>query len=265
MFNSEAKMMREISALKKEIQTIKDEQIKQRRDNNDAMYNLDSDNVPDLAGVVKEIRLIVKDGKVNGAFIISAINADESGAQLVASHINLDGATITLNGKKGITITSPNFEVDKQGNVTCKNATMNNATMNNATMNNAQIKKTCVLGSDISTGAGMQIGPKRTNSTDDTTTKSELFLFKDDLSEGFNLITETVANYDDSFSQHGSVTVTADGVGLSAVNNGDNTLSDIEVKPNRIALINNGNIFLEVTDTGIYYGTWNKKQTLFEA
>lgn len=256
MFNSEAKIMREINALKKEIQALKDEQIKQRRDNNDAMYNLDSDNVPDLAGVVKEIRLIVKDGKVNGAFIISAINADESGAQLVASHINLDGSTITLNGKKGITISSPNFQVDKQGNVTC----------NNATMKGAKIKRSCVLGEDISTGAGMQIGPIRTNSTNDTTTKSELILFNDDLGEGFKLITETVAKYDPSFSQHGCVTVTADGVRLSAVENGDGVFSDVEVRPNRIALINNGDIFLEVTDTGIYYGSsMGEKRTLFEA
>ncbi len=150
MFNQYEALKREIDALKKEVQTLKDDQIKQNRDYKDAMYNLDPDNVPELAAIVKEIRLVVKDGKVSGAFIISAINDEESGAQIIASHINLDGMTIQLNGKNGITIDSPNFKVDKQGNMKC----------NNAEMNSAAIKKSCVLGTDITVGAGMQLGPR---------------------------------------------------------------------------------------------------------
>ena len=151
MFNkiNEAVLLREIAELKKEIATLKDEQIKQRRDQNDQMYNLDSDNVPTLNGIVKEIRLIVKDGAVNGALIIQAINSAESEAQILASHINLSGMTINLNAGEGITITSPNFSVTKEGNMTCTNA---------------EIKKTCALATDLGDveegeGNGMLIGP----------------------------------------------------------------------------------------------------------
>lgn len=151
MFNkiNEAHLLREIADLKSQIEELKNEQIKQRRDNSDLMYNLDSDNVPSLNGIVKEIRLIVKDGAVNGALIIQAINNSESEAQILASHINLSGMTINLNAGEGITITSPNFSLTKEGNMTCQNA---------------EIKKSCRLATDLGNvddgeENGMLIGP----------------------------------------------------------------------------------------------------------
>ena len=151
MFNkiNEATLLREVAELKKQVAALKDEQIKQRRDQSDQMYNLDSDNVPTLNGIVKEIRLIVKDGAVNGALIIQAINSAESEAQILASHINLSGMTINLNAGEGITITSPNFSVTKEGNMTCQNA---------------EIKKSCAIATDLGdveagTENGMLIGP----------------------------------------------------------------------------------------------------------
>lgn len=59
-----------------------------------------------------------------------------------ADHISLAGKTINMTGDN-IKITSTNFNVDRTGK---------------ATMNAAVIKKGCILGSDIDTGAGIQIG-----------------------------------------------------------------------------------------------------------
>jgi hypothetical protein len=151
MFNkiNETQLLREIAELKNEVASLKEQQIKSRRDENDRMYNLDSDNIPSLNGIVKEIRLIVQDGAVSGALIIQAINSTESEAQILASHINLSGMTINLNAGEGITITSPNFSVTKEGNMTCQNA---------------EIKKSCALATDLGNVEegeenGMLIGP----------------------------------------------------------------------------------------------------------
>lgn len=266
MFN-DAKMMREINALKKEIQALKDEQIKQRRDNNDAMYNLDSDNVPDLAGVVKEIRLIVKDGKVRGAFIISAINADESGAKLVASHINLDGATITLNGEKGITITSPNFNVDKQGNVTC----------NNATMNSAHIKRSCILGEDITTSEGMQLGP--VYEADGITIKTALKLYEDIYEDPSGDVYVTKGAIIQTRERNSNNEVYESyvvpynfgalmGIGKETYySNGEisgyETISEVRADKYS-ACIKFGNVYLEVDERGIRCGDGNTTKDLFQ-
>ena len=59
-----------------------------------------------------------------------------------ADHISLAGKTINMTGDN-IKIASTNFNVDRTGK---------------ATMNAAVIKKGCILGSDIDTGAGIQIG-----------------------------------------------------------------------------------------------------------
>lgn len=50
----------------------------------------------------------------------------------------LNGKNINLTGDNTI-ITSNNFNVDKDGNMTCNNATMNNATMNNASIDGGKI------------------------------------------------------------------------------------------------------------------------------
>jgi uncharacterized protein (UPF0335 family) len=46
MFNQTEALLQRIEALEKEVQKLKDDQIKQNRDYKDAMYNLDADNVP---------------------------------------------------------------------------------------------------------------------------------------------------------------------------------------------------------------------------
>ncbi len=98
MFNDIAKLYKEVNNLKKEIEALKDEQIKQRRDNNDAMYNLDSDNLPELKGLVKEINLRLKDSDVTAEFVIGKING-ESAAKISADRINLEGKTVQLLSK----------------------------------------------------------------------------------------------------------------------------------------------------------------------
>ncbi len=263
MFNQYEALKREIEALKKEIQTLKDDQIKQNRDYKDAMYNLDSDNVPDLAAVVKEIRLVVKDGKVSGAFIIAAINDEESGAQIIASHINLDGMTIQLNGKNGIKIDSPNFKVDEQGNMKC----------NNAEMNSAEIKQSCILGSDLSTGVGMQIGrdheangksiKTRLISIDeadelrDSTTKGVAFETRDRVSDEEAYLSNvesnnygaTVRMYKETYNSRGEL---------------DGFYKVSEVSAGRYSSrIEFGDVFLEIDDSGIHYGDRSGDRDLF--
>lgn len=99
MFNDTAKLYKEINNLKKEIEALKDEQIKQRRDNNDAMYNLDSDNLPSLQGIVKKVNLaITEGGKVTAKFIMDVVNG-ESNAKIEADRIDLEGKEISLIAK----------------------------------------------------------------------------------------------------------------------------------------------------------------------
>lgn len=164
MFNkiNETQLLREIAELKNEVASLKEQQIKSRRDENDRMYNLDYENIPSLNGIVKEIRLIVQDGAVSGALIIQAINHAESGAQILATHINLSGMTIELDAGEGITIKSPNFNVTKEGNMTCANA---------------EIKKSCALATDLGNVEdgeenGMLIGPVQ--ETDDYIAETRL-------------------------------------------------------------------------------------------
>lgn len=64
--------------------------------------------------------------KVNGAGRLVAVDlgvdptSATSYATILADDINLDGMNITLNGSRGITITSPNFSVTSQGSLTSK-------------------------------------------------------------------------------------------------------------------------------------------------
>lgn len=151
MFNkiNETQLLREIAELKNEVASLKEQQIKSRRDENDRMYNLDYENIPSLNGIVKEIRLIVQDGAVSGALIIQAINSTESEAQILASHINLSGMTIELDAGEGIEIKSPYFNVTRKGKMTCEYA---------------EVKKSCAIATDlgdVEAGVenGMLIGP----------------------------------------------------------------------------------------------------------
>lgn len=218
------KLLQEVASLKKEMQSLKDEQIKQRRDNKDMMYNLDSDNIPSLQGVVKSVNLIVNgDGTVNAKLIIDAING-QSSAKLKADVIEIDGSSITLNGDtvidaingatgtvkinanriildgdtlinainfdgtgeasimadrlllygsdivkilaknkidlttNAISIVSDNFEVTSDGVMTCRGALIKVAVIQDAA-----ITRTCILGSDIEEGKGIQVGPALDN------------------------------------------------------------------------------------------------------
>lgn len=138
-------LRKEVETLRKEVQTLKDALAKQKRDYNDLFYNLDGDNIPSLVGVVKEIRLISETG------------------------ITLEGKEIDLNAGKGITITSPNFKVTREGKLVC---------------DLAEILSGCILASDISEGKAMAIGKSYTDEGGNTSI-SEISVNKiDDYSLG---------------------------------------------------------------------------------
>ena len=65
--------------------------------------------------------------KVGDNEIISKINLSPEQIDILSDKINLDGSNIVLNGTRGITISSPNFNVDSSGNVTCNNLYGTNA------------------------------------------------------------------------------------------------------------------------------------------
>lgn len=143
MFKPIDTLLQRIEALEKEVQKLKDDQIKQNRDYKDAMYNLDTDNIPALQGVVKKVNLIISEGgTVTAQFVMEVIN-NESNAKIKADRINLEGLVLNLTANN-ITISSDNFSVDKNGHVV---------------MGSADINRGCVLGSDIEQGTAMRIGP----------------------------------------------------------------------------------------------------------
>ena len=136
------KLLQEIEDLKKQIKALNDEQVKQRRANEDLMYNLDNDNLSPTC----------------------VIRAD---------HISLNGKTIDLTSGN-ITIQSDNFTVDANGNMWCTNANVggvvqatggsfSNAGINNCTMENCNIKKSCSLASDVAEGSGIKVGQTYAN------------------------------------------------------------------------------------------------------
>ena len=119
MFNPIDALLREIDALKKKVQKLEDDQIKQNRDYKDMMYNLDTDNIPALQGVVKKVNLIIgDDGKIKAQFVMDIVN-NESYAKIQADRIDLTGLKLNLT-TNNITISSDNFTVDANGNVTIK-------------------------------------------------------------------------------------------------------------------------------------------------
>lgn len=158
---------KKLDELTKTVKKQNDEQIKFRRAYEDQINNLDEDNIPKLSNVIETntkngqaiAAVVSSDGaggyKANASLILQSINgqslatlrADKvdfnAGTYTVgANHISLAGKTINMTGDN-IKITSTNFNVDRTGK---------------ATMNAAVIKKGCILGSDIDTGAGIQIG-----------------------------------------------------------------------------------------------------------
>lgn len=158
---------KKLDELTKTVKKQNDEQIKFRRAYEDQINNLDEDNIPKLSSVIETntkngqaiAAVVSSDGaggyKADASLILQSINGQSSatlradkvdfnaGTYTVgADHISLAGKTINMTGDN-IKITSTNFSADSTGK---------------ATMNAAVIKKGCILGSDIDTGAGIQIG-----------------------------------------------------------------------------------------------------------
>lgn len=138
------------------IQTVRkqnDEQVKFRRAYEDQINNLDEDNIPKLTNIIETntkngraiSAIVTSDGEgdytANASLILQSING-QSSASLNADRVNFSGKTINLTADS-MKIASTNFNVDSTGKVT---------------MNAAIIKKGCILGSDITEGAGIQIG-----------------------------------------------------------------------------------------------------------
>lgn len=158
---------KKLDELTKTVKKQNDEQIKFRRAYEDQINNLDEDNIPKLSNVIETntkngqaiAAVVSSDGaggyKADASLILQSINGQSSatlradkvdfnaGTYTVgADHISLAGKTINMTGDN-IKIASTNFNVDRTGK---------------ATMNAAVIKKGCILGSDITAGAGIQIG-----------------------------------------------------------------------------------------------------------
>lgn len=158
---------KKLDELTKTVKKQNDEQIKFRRAYEDQINNLDEDNIPKLSNVIETntkngqaiAAVVSSDGaggyKADASLILQSINGQSSatlradkvdfnaGTYTVgADHISLAGKTINMTGDN-IKITSTNFNVDRTGK---------------ATVNAAVIKKGCILGSDITAGAGIQIG-----------------------------------------------------------------------------------------------------------
>lgn len=158
---------KKLDELTKTVKKQNDEQIKFRRAYEDQINNLDEDNIPKLSNVIETntkngqaiAAVVSSDGAggytANASLILSSINGQSSatlradkvdftaGTYTVgADHISLAGKTINMTSDN-IKISSTNFNVDRTGK---------------ATMNAAVIKKGCILGSDITEGAGIQIG-----------------------------------------------------------------------------------------------------------
>ena len=158
---------KKLDELTKTVKKQNDEQIKFRRAYEDQINNLDEDNIPKLSNVIETntkngqaiAAVVSSDGaggyKADASLILQSINGQSSatlradkvdfnaGTYTVgADHISLAGKTINMTSDN-IRIASTNFNVDRTGK---------------ATMNAAVIKKGCILGSDITEGAGIQIG-----------------------------------------------------------------------------------------------------------
>lgn len=165
---------KKLDELTKTVKKQNDEQIKFRRAYEDQINNLDEDNIPKLSNVIETntkngqaiAAVVSSDGaggyKADASLILQSINGQSSatlradkvdfnaGTYTVgADHISLAGKTINMTSDN-IKIASTNFNVDRTGK---------------ATMNAAVIKKGCILGSDITKGAGIQIGSQYTDGT----------------------------------------------------------------------------------------------------
>lgn len=257
MFNQYDELKRELDAVKRELQKLKDDQIKQNRDYKDTIRNLDADNIPSLQGIVKKVNLIISDGgTVTAQFVMEVVN-NESNAKVQADRIDLEGLVLNLTANN-ITISSDNFSVDKNGHVV---------------MGSAEIKENCILGSDLSTGVGMQIGPdyesngksiktrlvliEDTDELLDSTTKGVAFETCDRVSDEEAYLSNIESNnhgasvrmYKETYNSRGEL----DGIDKVGGVSAGRYSSRIEF----------GDVFLEIDNEGIHYGDSNGNQDLF--
>lgn len=289
---------KKLDELTKTVKKQNDEQIKFRRAYEDQINNLDEDNIPKLSGIVQEntkngqtiAAIVSSDGEggytANASLILSSINGQSSatlradkvdfnaGTYTVgADHISLAGKTINMTGDN-IKITSTNFNVDRTGK---------------ATMNAAVIKKGCILGSDITEGAGIQVGAAY---TDANGIKSDVKIFMtgtevlgNDSARGINLKAMTdLQNNNENVG--GVITLNPADVSLKsndgtcavgvkreylltpfAFMNTESTsieLHDIDGEGvgNPYIELKVGNVFLKISETGITCGNGTTTKTL---
>ena len=251
MFNQIEPLLRRITALEKKVQQLEDDQIKQNRDYKDAMYNLDADNVPAINGIYKEIKLISE------------------------TAISLAGKTIDLTADK-IKITSDNFSVDDKGHVE---------------MGSADIKRHCILGSDLTHGAGMQIGPdfeengksiktrlvliEDTNDLLDSTTKGIAFETRDRVSNGEAYLSNVESNnygasvrmYKETYNSRGELS----GIDLISSASAGRYEAELSYGDARVYLDDScarlefGNVYLQVDGQGVHCGNGKNTMEIYQA
>lgn len=275
MFNPIDTLLREIEELKKKVQKLEDDQIKQNRDYKDAMYNLDTDNIPALQGVVKKVNLIISEGgTVTAQFVMEVIN-NESNAKINADRINLEGLVLNLTANN-ITISSDNFSVDKNGHVV---------------MASADIKQNCVLGSDLTTGAGMQIGPdyeengksiktrlvliEETDEILDTTTKGVAFETRDRVSNAEAYLGNVESNnygasvrmYKETYNSRGELS----GIDLLSAASAGRDEAELSYGDARVyandsyVRLEFDNVYLQVDGQGVHCGNGKNTMEIYQA
>ena len=100
------------------------------------------------------------DGNVTSASIILAVNNDTSSAVIDADKVSLKGKEINLTSDN-TTIKSTNLSVDKEGNLTCKNASINGTvTSNNVNITGGVLN----IGSNFGVDNGGNLRSKRLQS-----------------------------------------------------------------------------------------------------
>lgn len=289
---------KKLDELTKTVKKQNDEQIKFRRAYEDQINNLDEDNIPKLSNVIETntkngqaiAAVVSSDGaggyKADASLILQSINGQSSatlradkidftaGTYTVgADHISLAGKTINMTGDN-IKIASTNFNVDRTGK---------------ATMNAAVIKKGCILGSDITEGAGIQIG---STYTDSNGTVSDVKVFMTgtevlgtDSARGICIKAMTDLQSDGKYVG-GTVTLNPADVSLSSndgsckvgiereylvtpyvlvkTENASIELHDIdgEGNVNPYMELKVGNVFFKLTENGITYGNGTTTKTL---
>jgi len=132
----------ELASLAEQIKRQQDALARLRRTFEDLIYNLDTENMPEVAALIASYReesreafasvsaradaqgerlslLVGEDGEVDGSVIVSAING-QSEVSIDADRIDLNGA-VTANG---------NFRIKTDGSVECRDLTLSGGRVN---------------------------------------------------------------------------------------------------------------------------------------